>query len=117
MTSPEWIYRQRTESRVEIAFTLDPALSWFLGHFPVQPLLPGVAQLDWAIRHGLELLAPSHRFQAVRSVKFQAPLLPGDHVLLSLDWREEGGVLTFQYRRGEEGATSLASAGKIQLCR
>lgn len=117
MMSPEWLYRKRTESQAEIAFVLDPALFWFQGHFPVQPLLPGVAQLDWAIRHGLEMLAPSHRFQAVRSVKFQAPLLPGDHVLLSLDWLAESGVLSFQYRREAGAAASLASAGKIQLCR
>ena len=34
---------------MEIVLYLDPMLYWFNGHFAVQPLLPGVAQLDWVM--------------------------------------------------------------------
>ena len=42
--------RQTQPEKLEIILHLDPALFWFQGHFAVQPLLPGVAQLDWVIR-------------------------------------------------------------------
>lgn len=28
-----------------------PSLFWFRGHFAVQPLLPGVAQIDWVMHY------------------------------------------------------------------
>ena len=38
--------RQTSPQQLEVVLHLDPALPWFRGHFAVQPLLPGVAQID-----------------------------------------------------------------------
>lgn len=46
---------------MEIVLYLDPMLYWFNGHFAVQPLLPGVAQLDWVMHYATTLLAPGWR--------------------------------------------------------
>lgn len=40
--------RQTSPQQLEVVLHLDPALPWFRGHFAVQPLLPGVAQIDWS---------------------------------------------------------------------
>lgn len=61
---------------MEIVLYLDPMLYWFNGHFAVQPLLPGVAQLDWVMHYATTLLAPGWRFRSIQNVKFLAPLIP-----------------------------------------
>lgn len=40
---------QPQPGQAEITFSLEPEMFWFKGHFAVQPLLPGVAQLDWVM--------------------------------------------------------------------
>lgn len=108
-------HQARPES-LEVVLYLDPSLFWFQGHFAVQPLLPGVAQLEWVMHYATALLAPGFRFHSVQNVKFQAPLLPESTVTLSLTWNAERSVLTFSFLRhaGEERHT--ASSGKIRLC-
>jgi 3-hydroxymyristoyl/3-hydroxydecanoyl-(acyl carrier protein) dehydratase/acyl-CoA synthetase (AMP-forming)/AMP-acid ligase II len=53
-------------------------LSCFAGHFPGDPVLPGVLQLDWAMELGSELLETSLRVAKVQSLKILDPLRPGD---------------------------------------
>src|SRR5690606_37926347 len=47
---PQWLLRDAGQAL--LTFDLDPALAVFDGHFPGYPILPGVAQLDWAVRFG-----------------------------------------------------------------
>ena len=109
--------RQTAQDRVDIVLALPPTLFWFQGHFTAQPVLPGVAQLEWAIKYALELLAPGFHFHSVKSVKFQAPLLPGNQATLTLNWQEARQVLTFSYQRHDGEARQTASSGKVRLCR
>lgn len=90
-------------------------LSWFRGHFPTQPLLPGVAQLDWVMAYGAEL-APGMRFCAIDSVKFQHPVLPESLLELNLRWEAARSLLSFEYILLKEEARQPASSGKIKLC-
>lgn len=115
---PHEIERHQAQlDRLEVVLYLDPSLFWFKGHFAVQPLLPGVAQLDWVMLYARELLAPDYRFHSIQNVKFQAPLLPETTVTLALEWHADRQVLSFSFKRhaGEERHT--ASSGKIRLCR
>lgn len=115
---PHEIERHQAQpDRLEVVLYLDPSLFWFKGHFAVQPLLPGVAQLDWVMLYACELLAPDYRFHSIQNVKFQAPLLPETTVTLALEWHADRQVLSFSFKRhaGEERHT--ASSGKIRLCR
>ncbi len=108
---------QAQPQHFEIVLHLDPALFWFQGHFAVQPLLPGVAQLDWVMHYATTLVAPEYRFHSIQNVKFQAPLLPDATVTLTLDWNAERQTLTFSYQRHDGEQRLLASSGKIRLCR
>ena len=83
----------------------------------VQPLLPGVAQIDWVMHYATTLLAPGWRFHSIQNVKFQAPLLPENTVTLTLSWQEARQTLTFSYQRHDDDARHTASSGKIRLCR
>lgn len=108
---------QPTPEQAEIILRLDPDLFWFRGHFATQPLLPGVAQLEWVMHYATALLAPGWRFHSIQNVKFQAPLLPGNLVTLALSWQAERQVLSFSYLRHADDARHTASSGKIRLCR
>ena len=96
-------------------FTLamDPDLTAFQGHFPGHPILPGVVQVDWAIRFGAEAFGPLGGFCAIEHLKFQDPILPGEPVQLHLDYDPGPGRLRFQYRAG----SVRKSSGVIQFAR
>lgn len=108
---------QMPPGQAAIVLHLDPTLFWFRGHFAIQPLLPGVAQLDWVMHYAGMLLAPGFRFHSMQNVKFQAPLLPDNTVTLTLTWQEERQLLMFSYQRHEGEARHTASSGKLRLCR
>lgn len=107
---------QTQPQQFEIVLYLDPALFWFNGHFAVQPLLPGVAQLDWVMHYASKLLTPGWHFHSIKNVKFQAPLLPETTLTLTLGWQEVRQELTFSYQRHDGEARHTASSGKIRLC-
>jgi len=94
-----------------------PATSgWFEGHFPTQPVLPGVAQLDWVMAYAAEL-APEMRFSSIDNVKFQRPIVPQSELELNLQWDAIRSVLSFSYSLLTEQGGVPASSGKIKLCR
>lgn len=116
--TPHEIARHQPDPRhADIVLHLAPSLFWFKGHFAVQPLLPGVAQLDWVMHYATALLAPHFRFHSIKNVKFQAPLLPEVDVTLSLAWQPERETLSFSYQRHAGDERHTASSGKIRLCR
>lgn len=116
MKIPEIERRQAQPHQLEVILHLDACLFWFQGHFAVQPLLPGVAQLDWVMHYATTLLAPGYRFHSIQNVKFQAPLLPETRVTLLLEWQAERQILSFSYQRHAGSERYNASSGKIRLC-
>jgi len=61
------------------------------GHFPGNPIVPGVVLLDEVI----ETLSQCHRelkIEGISSVKFLAPLLPGEKFVIQLQPPEKGKV-------------------------
>lgn len=61
-------------------------LVYFTGHFPTAPVVPGVAQISWAISLAQRELCPSLRFAGMEVLKFQRLLRPGDTAALALKW-------------------------------
>jgi 3-hydroxymyristoyl/3-hydroxydecanoyl-(acyl carrier protein) dehydratase len=101
--------------KLSLRLSVPATLSWFAGHFPTQPILPGVAQLDWVMAYGEEL-APGMRFSAIDSVKFQRPIVPENELELNLQWDTSRSVLSFTYTVLKDGVCVPASSGKIKLC-
>jgi 3-hydroxymyristoyl/3-hydroxydecanoyl-(acyl carrier protein) dehydratase len=92
----------------EASFTLamDADLAVFQGHFPGNPVLPGVVQVDWAIRFGMEAFGPMAGFRGVDQLKFQALIRPGEVVELQLGFEPGRGRLRFRYLAGAERKSS-----------
>lgn len=114
MLPVELSLQQQGDSAV-LLLRADADLLWFQGHFPGQPILPGVAQLDWVIHYATTLLAPGKQFSSVENIKFQQPILPGSTLQLTLNWLGDKG-LSFQFHRVTGLALLPASSGKIRLC-
>jgi 3-hydroxyacyl-[acyl-carrier-protein] dehydratase len=89
-------------SRAPEVFTLamDADLTAFQGHFPGNPILPGVVQVDWAVRFGTEAFGGLGRFRAIEHLKFHDLIKPGDTLELHLGFDPALGRLTFRYLAG-----------------
>lgn len=95
---------------VTLLLMADHSLDYFPGHFPGFPILPGVVQVDWAIRFAREYLGiPCTAFSALRALKFSAPVLPGTTLTLQIAWVPEKQRLDFGYRDTQR----LVSSGQI----
>lgn len=94
---PVPVWDRREDRAATLRMVLDPALRPFQGHFPQAAILPGVAQLDWAVRFGRQAFALPAGFLRMDAVKFQHIARPGDELTLQLEWDAARSVLTFRY--------------------
>lgn len=77
------------------ALCVPPGHPCLPGHFPGQPLVPGVVVLEHVAR---ALCAwRQQRLAGIREVKFLAPLFPGERAELQL--RDQAGQVQFELRR------------------
>ncbi len=113
VTEPEILAVRPLVSGVEIDLFVSPTLSFFEGHFPDFAILPGIVQVDWAIRLARTHLAIGRLQPNEMQVKFRAPVLPSSRLTLALSVADgaKGPRLAFDYRAGE----TVHASGKIGL--
>lgn len=106
---PFIIAREASNERLELLLQLPPDLAYFDGHFEKTPILPGVAQVHWAIQWGMQFY-PDQRFdfQSLKALKFHQFMVPGDKVNFELNAQVKGEqcVLSFSYSHHEKGKLS-----------
>ncbi|WP_256643633.1 AMP-binding protein [Stenotrophomonas sp. 9(2022)] len=98
MPAARW--QQRDAATAVLHLTLDPALRPFQGHFVQAAVLPGVAQVDWAMRFARQVFAMPAGFSRMDAVKFQQLARPGDELTLRLDWDAVRSILSFRFTSG-----------------
>jgi 3-hydroxyacyl-[acyl-carrier-protein] dehydratase len=95
-------------------YSLDVAadLQAFEGHYPGNPILAGVVQVDWAMRFAREAfpLDPGS-FTGIEQLKFHKLIKPGEPLELKLEWDGAAGKLAFVY----ESAGERKSAGQVRV--
>ena len=77
----------------------------FQGHFPDDPILPGLAQVDWAIRLGEQAFGPLGAFTGLSNLKFMQIIKPGESIELQLTHNAAKGALAFEFL-GDSGRKS-----------
>jgi 3-hydroxyacyl-[acyl-carrier-protein] dehydratase len=77
----------------------------FAGHFPGNPIVPGVVLLDRAVLFAEALQASPHRCWQVGNAKFLSPAGPGDALVFTLEVRPSGAI-AFTVRAGTRDVAS-----------
>lgn len=108
--------------RVVASFYVDPEREIFQGHFPGDPVLPGVYSVECMAQAADVLLLTMERyagktplFLGIDQVRFERKILPGDTVEIRASLvteRKEKAIATCSaelYRRGELAATGMVT--------
>lgn len=91
-------------NRFETDWPVPPDHPAFAGHFPGQPILPGVVLLDGALR-AARAHWPARRAWGIPQAKFLQPVRPGDALRLSLT-ELPSGALAFVFERDGQPVAS-----------
>jgi 3-hydroxymyristoyl/3-hydroxydecanoyl-(acyl carrier protein) dehydratase len=100
----------------EIRLTLQIPLDHpsFAGHFPGQPIVPGVVLLDEVMQaveqHVPDLALFSVGGAEIPVCKFLAPVLPGAKLSLTLTWENPTAPLSFKLHQ----AAQLVASGSLR---
>ena len=96
----------RSETALHYELRVPPTLVHFAGHFPGLPILPGVVQIDWAIRLAAEQVPGVCALASIDQLKFKAPVPPGALLDLTLTHDASRHRVRFAYRLGRRDCTS-----------
>ncbi len=91
---PELHGREPLPDGIRLRFTVPPDQIWFADHFPSRPVLPGVAQIAWAIAFARGHFGFDHDPVAIDRVKFLETVPLGEPLLLEL--QREGARVNWQ---------------------
>lgn len=86
---------------------IDPGHPSLPGHFPGQPIVPGVVLLSEVIDCYRQTSGRDDRLIGVPLVKFKQPLLPGQHCRVEFDKRPGEKIAFVCYRDNEEIASGI----------
>lgn len=81
-------------------------LTHFDGHFEGLPILPGVVQIDWAVRLASVDVPAVRAVASIDQIKFTAPVPPGVVLRLALKHDASRRRVAFRYRLGERDCAS-----------
>ncbi len=106
---PQIQYAMLQRNQAELQVRIQERLVYFNGHFPQQPVLPGVTQLAWVETYGRLLFGIELPFLRMEVIKFKNIIRPGDKVSIHLHWKTETGKLYFELN----SATDSHSSGRM----
>jgi 3-hydroxyacyl-[acyl-carrier-protein] dehydratase len=82
---------------------------WFSGHFPGDPILPGIAILamvrDAIIHHESER-DRKVRITGIKRVRFRQPVRPGEALTISLSLSLQETCISYQFKVSTNGKTA-----------
>lgn len=94
------------DGSVALSLIIQADLSYFAGHFPGQPILPGVTQLAWAEKYGQLFFPITQPFSSMEVIKFKKIIRPDEQLTLRLRWQSDSGKLYFDFSSAIESHSS-----------
>lgn len=102
-TLPALRQRQdRPGGQLRLTLDVPTDLSVFEGHFPEQPVLPGVTQIDWAARLACAHLDCCRPVTRIEALKFRHVVIPPAHVDLELTHQPTRNAVQFVYASADD---------------
>lgn len=89
---------------------VSPDSPWFSGHFPGEPVLPGVAQLEMALDAVKRLNRKGLKISRVKRVRFRRIIRPGERIRVTVA-SDEREASSYPFRITVNG--ELASRGVL----
>lgn len=112
MTNP----REKAPDSLIAEFQIREDSPWFAGHFPDEPILPGVAILSMAaemVRHFEGIQQRKIRIAGLKRVRFRLPVKPHDTVTMELTCEKPDRVVSYGFQarvKGEIACTGVVLA-------
>lgn len=103
---PLVVHTDDAENQRELTLFIRHNTSWFDGHFPGRPILPGVVQTHWAHHYAEQAFGVLGTFSHLEMIKFQHVISPGKQLQLQLKWNPEKLKLSFSYQQGSQKFSS-----------
>ena len=108
----EVLAEARSGDTLHYELRVPPTLVHFAGHCPGLPLLPGVVQVDWAMRLAAEHVPAVRAVASIDRLKFMAPVAPGAVLQLTLAHEAARRRVQFAYRmNGRDCASGVIVYG------
>jgi 3-hydroxymyristoyl/3-hydroxydecanoyl-(acyl carrier protein) dehydratase len=86
--------------------------SWFSGHFPGDPILPGIAQLGMAFEAVSRVLGEGFKVAGFSRIKFKKMIRPGDCLKITIQPKKDlPGQYAFRITDGDD----IACSGSMTL--
>lgn len=109
LRTPQILYCDYQEQSVKLQCRISPGLIYFSGHFPQQPVLPGVTQIAWAEQLAKIFFTIKKPFLRMEVIKFKKIIQPEEIVTIKLNWNGDKGKLYFEV----DSAAYAHSSGRI----
>ena len=94
---PQVLRVDRRGGEVEVRLFIPADLIYFDGHFPQAPILPGVVQVEWAVRFARRFFDLPRQFRRLEMLKFQKVVVPEMTVTLALECLAARQCVAFRY--------------------
>jgi 3-hydroxyacyl-[acyl-carrier-protein] dehydratase len=94
-----------TPNEIEALAYVPTDSSWFLGHFPNEPILPGIALIYMAQQAIIQDAAAKGEeitLKALRRVRFTQPVRPGESLKINVTIEEADGKTLFNFKVAHE---------------
>lgn len=107
-------HQTRLENTCTLVLSVDINSPYFSGHFPDQPVLPGIAQIVWAQYFASTVLGLNENYNNMRGIKFKSLVFPDTELTLYLEYHQQKNELAFKYssKAGVHSEGSLAGEKK-----
>jgi 3-hydroxymyristoyl/3-hydroxydecanoyl-(acyl carrier protein) dehydratase len=94
------------KDEVSAQVTTKPGSPWFSGHFPDNPILPGIAQLDMVADCIAAAWENMVTMTGVSRIKFRKIVRPGEPLDIRATWDKKKGQYAFQVTSRDEDVCS-----------
>lgn len=109
VTEPAWLGQREILDGWVLELQVPANLLYFRGHFPDFPILPGVAQLHWAVREAQQRFAYTGAPSALQAVKFHQVVEPEQQLELTLTHNPARRSVSYRY----ESDRGLHASGRL----
>jgi 3-hydroxymyristoyl/3-hydroxydecanoyl-(acyl carrier protein) dehydratase len=107
------------EKTIQVEAKIPPESPWFIGHFPNDPIVPGIALISLvvdAVKYYEEKRDNPIRISGVKRVRFKKALRPDDLLSITINQENKGQNLVYSFKvllKEEIACTGIISVEQL----